>query len=103
MGQNETDSSFSTAANRKMLMFLSCGRQYLDLYQCPRPLPRLSNSNDPNLNKKTSMAKETNGNKEIKPAQMTAKNLLYRFKFRKDHRASLPPIISRFTGYRPPG
>lgn len=28
---------------------------------------------------------------------------LQRFKFRQDYRALLPPIISRFTGYRPPG
>jgi hypothetical protein len=27
---------------------------------------------------------------------------LQRLKFRRDHRSRLPPIISRFTGYRPP-
>ncbi|KAK5355047.1 hypothetical protein LTR11_011843 [Exophiala xenobiotica] len=45
---------------------------------------------------------QTNGNYKRRPIQTRARNTLALFKFRRDYRASLPPIISRFTGYRPP-
>lgn len=44
--------------------------------------------------------KPTNGKGQ--PIQKRARRSLHNLGFRRDYRASLPPIISRFTGYRPP-
>lgn len=41
-------------------------------------------------------------NNKPQPIQKRARATLTRFKLQRDYRASLPLIISRFTGYRPP-
>lgn len=43
----------------------------------------------------------TNGNEKRRPIQKRARSTLHHLKFRRDYRADLPVIISRFTGYRP--
>ncbi|KAL2395106.1 hypothetical protein ABEF93_000115 [Exophiala dermatitidis] len=44
----------------------------------------------------------SNGNEKKQPIQRRAYGILRWFKVHRDYRASLPPIISRFTGYRAP-
>lgn len=39
---------------------------------------------------------------ERRPIQKTARSTLHSLKLRRDYRADLPLIVSRFTGYRPP-
>ncbi|OQV03533.1 hypothetical protein CLAIMM_08569 [Cladophialophora immunda] len=45
---------------------------------------------------------QTKENEKRRPIQKRARSTLHYLKFRRDYRADLPLIVSRFTGYRPP-